>query len=334
MSHIFFFNQQPIPLTSEVGGKANSLIRMTQAGYQVPNGFVCAAVFFDSWTDQIKNTAAWSRLQTALSQGLSITENTAEITKIIQTLELNNEQSQAIDNALSTLTEDALYAVRSSSPEEDLVGASFAGIYETQLGVTKKSLEQSIRSVFSSAFDERVFVYKKIKGFALDEVKIAVIVMEQIRSEIAGVGFSVNPINNDYDEATINANYGLGESVVGGMVSPDYFVINKVDNAIISKELGRKHKSVFIDDTVDNSDGGTREQQNQQLNQFSLTDPQITEIGKMIIAVEKLYGLPVDIEWAYANNQLYMIQARPYHHSYSTARINADRARSKTNALL
>ena len=308
MPLIFPFDHTPIPAISEVGGKAHSLITMTNAGYAVPNGFVCAAEFFDDWSKTIEASDIWAQLQGAVGQNRPLTELTESIKCMIDGLDFSNTQMAAIKQALPALKEGTLYAVRSSSPEEDLEGSSFAGIYETVLGVDKADIKTAIRTVFKSAFDERVFVYKKAKGFAVNKVEIAAIVMEQIASDTAGVGFSVNPINNDYDEAAINANFGLGESVVSGIVTPDYFVVDKVNGAIVSKTLGNKARSVFLDD---GADGGTHEHDNANTNEFSITDDQAREITNMIKAVEGLYGVPMDIEWAYHNDQLYMIQARP-----------------------
>ena len=70
--------------------------------------------------------------------------------------------------------------------------------------------------------------------------------MKQINSEFSGVGFSINPINNDYDEAVINQNFGLGESVVGGIITPDEFIVNKINKNIISQKLGSKEKIVKL----------------------------------------------------------------------------------------
>ena len=98
-----------------------------------------------------------------------------------------------------------LYAVRSSSPEEDLSGASFAGNYETYLGIKYDSLEKYILKSFISCLDYRVFKYKIEKGFNVSEIKIAIVIMKQINCDVAGVGFSINPINNDYDEAVITS---------------------------------------------------------------------------------------------------------------------------------
>ena len=306
MKNTFKFNETPIPPITQVGGKAHSLITMTNAGFNVPNGMVCGANFFNEWIEQVNASSEWDKLQNALKKEEPITAHTNAIAKYIKQLKWSDFQNTQISATLENLDVNSLYAVRSSSPEEDLEGSSFAGIYETVLGVRQSDIKDAILQVFLSAFDERVFIYKRAKGFATNTSKIAVVVMEQIDSETAGVGFSINPINNDYDEASINANFGLGESVVGGIVSPDYFVMNKVDGSVISKELGNKKKSVYL-----SADSGTHQKDNSSSDSFCITDEQAREITDMIKKVEDLYKLPMDIEWAYSHGKLYMIQGRP-----------------------
>lgn len=308
MSTVFAFDHTPIPTISQVGGKAYSLIRMTEAGLNVPDGFACAADFFEDWTQAIEASAPWAKLQAAFDSGADHGDHIAAIKDLITELEFSPAMTGEIDGALSELKQGTLYAVRSSSPEEDLEGSSFAGMYETILGVERNDIADALRQVFASAYDERVFAYKTAKGFSLRSVRIAAIVMQQIASETAGVGFSVNPINNDFDEAAINANYGLGESVVSGIVTPDYFVVDKVTGAITSKTLGNKARSIFLGD---GPSGRTREQTNENRAEFSISDDQARAIAEMIVGVEKLYGVPMDIEWAYGDDQLYLLQARP-----------------------
>ena len=142
------------------------------------------------------------------------------------------------------------FAVRSSSPEEDLEGASFAGGYETTLGVTVETLEAAILHSFTSSFDERVFLYKKEHGFQLDHPRIAVVVQQQVDAESAGVAFSLNPLNNCFDEAVINANHGLGESVVAGEADPDVFVVDKLKREIIETRIGSKQAVITLNQRV------------------------------------------------------------------------------------
>ena len=198
------------------------------------------------------------------------------------------------------------FAVRSSSPQEDLAQASFAGGYETRLGVRPTDLDDAVRHCFASSLDERVLVYKKEHGFDVLSPAIAVVVQKQIDSEVAGVGFSLNPLTNDYDEAVINANWGLGESVVAGLVSPDHFIVGKVGRQVVDKKLGAKQVSIWL-----GPDGGTIERKGHRSAEFTLSNAQLGELTDVMCRIEELYEKPTDIEWAYAGGQLHVLQARP-----------------------
>lgn len=303
---IYPFQTTPIPDLVEVGGKGLSLIKMTQAGFPVPLGFVCGVTFFAPWLTHLQNTPEWTAVQTAIHNNEDLHLNTIALKAVCANLTFAKEQAQQFKTVLQSLPTDTLFAVRSSSPEEDLEGASFAGGYKTSLGVTKEMMLDAVRASFASAFDERVFVYKQQQGFAVDNPRIAIVVQQQIVSETAGVGFSLNPLNNDYDEAVIDANWGLGESVVAGMVTPDHFVVDKVSKAIVERVLGGKETAVSLTPT-----GGIQEQANPNPGEFCLTDGQVIAITDMLIQIETLYDKPADIEWAFADDILYLLQARP-----------------------
>ena len=231
----------------------------------------------------------------------------------INNLKLDEVKKSEIENNLKSIFPDdyntILYAVRSSSPEEDLSGASFAGNYETYLGIKYDSLEKYVLRSFISCLDYRVFKYKLEKGFNVSEIKIAIVIMKQINCDASGVGFSINPINNDYDEAVITSNFGLGESVVGGIITPDEYIINKITGKIISKKLGNKEKIVKLN--INKDETSVIEQNKEKQKESSLTDKFILNIVENIIVIEKNYKIPIDIEFGIEKNILYILQARP-----------------------
>lgn len=291
---------------AEVGGKAASLIRMTEAGLPVPPGAVLTTQFFAPWFEAVKTSVPWARLTQAPS------EEWATLCEVVkkhaQALPLTAAQHDALATLLRDLAvpgDEARFAVRSSSPEEDLASASFAGGYETRLGVHADDLEGAMRQCFASCFDARVWSYKKEHGFDVGLPKIAVVVQRQIDSDVAGVGFSLNPVTNDYDEAVIDANWGLGTSVVDGRVSPDHFVVDKVERQVVDETRGGKQLSVWL-----HPDGGTAERPAHRPADRTLTDAQLRKLTDMICRIEDLYGRPVDIEWAYAGAKLHVVQAR------------------------
>jgi pyruvate,water dikinase len=203
--------------------------------------------FFKEWITEIEKSPLYNDFIKLLSSNnKSKDEECSKILNEIKdwslnNLKLNDKQKIDIEKNIKLIFpneyDKILYAVRSSSPEEDLSGASFAGNYETYLGIKYDSLEKYILKSFISCLDYRVFKYKLEKGFNVSEIKIAIVIMKQINSDASGVGFSINPINNDYDEAVITSNFGLGESVVGGIITPDEYIINKISKKIISQKL-------------------------------------------------------------------------------------------------
>ena len=292
---------------ADVGGKGYSLIRMISAGLPVPPGVVLTTDFFAPWFDEIQTSATWTALVDATPDKWATLCN--ELKELCSALPLTATQRQALLDLrqnLAVLGGDVLFAVRSSSPEEDLAQASFAGGYETRLGVHPTDLDDALRHCFASSLDERVLVYKKEHGFDVLSPRLAVVVQKQIDSEVAGVGFSLNPLTNDYDEAVINANWGLGESVVAGLVSPDHFIVDKVGRQVVDKKLGAKQVSIWL-----GTDGGTIEREGHRSAEFTLSDAQLGELTDVMCRIEDLYQKPTDIEWAYAGGQLHVLQARP-----------------------
>jgi pyruvate,water dikinase len=303
---IYPFTSTPLPTLIEVGGKGLSLIKMTQADLPVPPGFVCPVTFFEPWLTALQATPEWTAVQKAIQNEEDLHPSTSALKTACAKLTITDEQEKQLTAAQQALPGGNFYAVRSSSPEEDLEGASFAGGYKTTLGVTKDTMLAALQASFASAFDERVFVYKQQHGFAVERPRIALVVQQQITSETAGVGFSLNPLNNDYDEAVIDASWGLGESVVAGMVTPDHFVVDKVSKNILERKLGGKETVVTLTPI-----GGVQEQASPDPGEFCLTDEQVIAITEMLIQIETLYNKPIDIEWAYAGGKLFLLQARP-----------------------
>lgn len=293
-----------LPALNQVGGKGWSLMRMAQAGLAVPPGLVLGVDFFAAWIDELQATPEWQAFLAANASQLGAACDALKARAA--GLKLADEQRRALAGLMTAFAPDALFAVRSSSPEEDLEGASFAGAYETVLGVRADGLEDAIRRAFASCLDSRIVVYKQQHGFDVRQPRIAVIVQQQIQAETAGVGFSLNPLSNDFDQAMISANWGLGESVVAGLASPDLYVIDKLGPRLVERTLGRKELAILAE-----PEGGTREAPNYRSQAWTLSESQALELAEMLGRLESLYQQPIDIEWAFAEGKLYLLQARP-----------------------
>lgn len=321
---LYLFTTAQTPGSGKVGGKGSSLIEMTRAGLPVPPGFVLSTGFFQPWLEKVQATSEWSAFVRALTadepSDEELQRRSADLEEACQGLSFTESQERQLSWALEnlrdsdsmsdSLPESRLFAVRSSAPHEDLEGASFAGVYESFLGVKPEELREAVRNVFASALDFKVVSYKRQRGFDPAHVEIAVVVQEQVDSESAGVAFSLNPQSNDYDEAVIQANQGLGETVVSGSVSPDRLIVDKVAERIIEKKAGAKETSLWS-----RPDGGTAEKPDERRRdgqEFALTDEQAFEVSRLVSRVETRIGAAVDVEWAYGSGgELYLLQARP-----------------------
>jgi len=301
---VYKFPGDSTPTLSEVGGKGLSLIKGIQSGLPVPSGFILTVAFFTPWLDYLKCKNNWADVPEYSEEQLIIFCNSLK--KQVLKLKFTSEQKKYLYNSLNRYTDKDIFAVRSSSPEEDLEGSSFAGGYETILGVRVDNIESAVMEVFISCLDHRVFIYKRKNHFDVTQPKIAVVIQLQINSEISGVGFSINPISNSFDEVVINSNWGLGETVVSGSVTPDTYVVDKISKEINRLEIGEKKISIWVDQK-----GGTLEKHNYRSDERTLSDNQILKLVEMIKKVEILYCKPMDTEWAFSNDNLYLLQARP-----------------------
>ncbi|MFA9424044.1 MAG: PEP/pyruvate-binding domain-containing protein, partial [Sedimentibacter sp.] len=297
---IYNFNEKNIPRLNEVGGKAKALIETTGAGYPVPEGIALSVEFFKPWLDEIKSSNEWKAVlaNTTKESCDFVKSKAAKMTFTV-------EQKKAFEVSMGELAGE-IFAVRSSSPEEDLEGTSFAGMYETSLGVLREGLEKAVAHAFSSCFDFRVMEYKRQNNIGLDGTCIGVIVQRQIASDVSGVGFSLNPLNNAFDEVFINASFGLGEAIVSGIVTPDSYIIDSVKGKIINKKIGDKKIAICL-----KPDGGIEKKENEKSKIQALSDKEIIELSTLIKECETYYNKPMDIEWAFEKGKLYLLQSRP-----------------------
>ena len=164
---------------------------------------------------------------------------------------------------------------------------------------------EKIKDVWISSFSSHVMKYRK-EGSINNEINVpAVIIQEMINSDKAGVGFSVNPVNGNYDEAVISGTYGLGTSIVDGDENGDLFIYDKKTKKI-KKEIRTKKIRQVLD--FENQKIKTEEI---NIEEEVLTNDEIHELGENIINIEKYYGKPQDMEWAFEKGKLYILQARP-----------------------
>lgn len=292
----------------KIGKKAQNLLELAAAGFNVPHFSVITNRYFkevilkeiEMYNQEAGNNDEIKDWEAVFSGN---TERKIEnIIRIIKNHKIKEEFEKEIENALN---EESYYAVRSSSIEEDSSNFSFAGQFETYLYVKKENMLEKIKEVWISSFSNHVMKYRK-EGKINNEINVpAVIIQEMVNSEKAGVGFSVNPVNNNYDEVVISGTYGLGTSIVDGDENGDLFIYNKKTKEI-KKEIRTKKIRQVLD--FENKKIKTEEI---NIEKEILNDSEVCELGENIINIEKYYGKPQDMEWAFEKEKLYILQSRP-----------------------
>lgn len=212
----------------------------------------------------------------------------------------------ALDAVMDTFVKSGkAYAVRSSAIGEDSATASFAGQHLTVLHVrTRTEFESAIRAVWNSAHTEAALAYRKKMGIDAP-IRIAVVVQELVEADSAGVLFTRNPMTGA-DEIVIEAAFGLGEVVVAGLVTPDQFRL-AYDGRLLETRLGFKDLAIRSSHT-----GGTREVEldEETATALSLTEPQLRALHALALRCVALYGNALDLEWAFAQERVYLLQRR------------------------
>ncbi|MDL1899083.1 hypothetical protein FBQ82_22820, partial [Anaerolineae bacterium CFX7] len=160
---------------------------------------------------------------------------------------------------------------------------------------------------WASLWTARAVTYRHKQGYAHEQVALAVVVQAMIESEVAGILFTANPVNQNRAEMVLNASWGLGEAIVSGLVTPDTWIVKK-EGAIVEREIADKNLAI-----VYAPDGGTREiaVPFERRAVACLDDDAIRALVQIGARVEQHYARPMDIEWAYAREKFYMLQARP-----------------------
>jgi len=220
MSLIVYFDEPEAGLVSRVGGKGSNLIALTAAGFPVPPGFVITAdayqLFLDriDWLERELATFDYDHPDRLREQCARLRSRLAEVAFPVPVQEALRSGLARVAGSAETADP---FAVRSSSTFEDLAQAAFAGQHDTYLNVRGVDrLADRVRDCFISLWADRAVLYRHRQGFSQREARMAVVVQRQIDCDVAGVGFSINPVSGRIDRLVIDANYGIGESVVAG----------------------------------------------------------------------------------------------------------------------
>lgn len=314
MSLVVTFVDSDATNASLVGGKGANLGRLAAGGFPVPAGFT---VTTDAYRDLIGRDSLGAQISSLAAtidfgDAACVDTVTTKIRDLIAGSALPESAVSEIASAYAALGSEVRVAVRSSGTAEDLEGASFAGQHDTYLHIRgAQDVVDAVKRCWASLWTARATAYRQHLGFDQDAVSIAVVVQTMVDADVSGVMFTANPIIGATNEMVINASYGLGETVVSGMITPDNFILDTADLRIKYRALGAKEERIRLDDGQGH---GTIHEDVPAADRvaWSLTDSQVNELGRLGQRVMAYYdGFPQDTEWALADGRLYLLQSRP-----------------------
>lgn len=332
-SYILPFTAAEATLES-AGGKGANLVRMTRAGFDVPPGFIVSTTAYREFVNANQLEAV---IQPALD-GLT-PEDADALEHVSQTIRrafeggvLPSPIHQEIQSAYAELNPKSEIenqkpvAVRSSATAEDLPDLSFAGQQDTYLNIIgEEQLLQALVNCWSSLWTARAIGYRIRNHISHEEAALAVVVQAMVQSDVSGVLFTANPLTGALNESAIDATFGLGEALVSGQVEPDHYVVkinpDSKDSvfSVVSETLGAKKIA-----TRSKAGGGVESIEEQSEAQQTLTESQIQKLAEIGQRIQKEYGAPQDIEWAFANDKLYILQARGITSLFPVPKISFD----------
>lgn len=322
--YLKFFEELSIGDIPQVGGKNASLGEMYHhlrpQGVNLPNGVATTA---DAYRYFLQEAGLNEQITRAL-EGLDVNNmqdleaRGSRIRAMIVDAKLPEDFQEEIRRGYKELCQkcghdgDMVVAIRSSATAEDLPNASFAGQQATFLNIKgEHEVVQSVKECIASLFTDRAIVYRVSNGF--DHMKVALSVgiqqMVAVRSECAGIMFTIDTESGFKNAVVVSSIYGLGENIVQGHVSPDEFIVFKSTMAILKHKLGTKKMKMIptANNRTRNNPVAVHDQE-----RFSINDDQVKTLVRWGILIEQHYGHPMDIEWALDEDdkQLYIVQAR------------------------
>lgn len=305
-----------------VGGKCSSLGELINAGVRVPPGFALTTEGYRRFMAEAGIGREIQSLLTGLdAQDMEALEKaSAAIRAMIESHPFSTKMEDLVAEYYRKLSvrcclPAAPVAVRSSATAEDLAGASFAGQQDTYLWIRgADEVLHHIRRCISSLYTGRAIAYRANQRYDEEHMAISVGVQKMANSFTAGVMFTLHPANGDRSVIVIDSNYGFGESVVSGEVTPDNFVVNKVTLDILERTISQKDIYYTVDTKTQINRAIEVPPERQKVQ--SLMDDEITALAWMGKQIEKHYGRPMDIEWAVDKDlpfggNIFILQARP-----------------------
>ncbi|MGD2157748.1 MAG: PEP/pyruvate-binding domain-containing protein, partial [Anaerolineales bacterium] len=304
------------------GGKGANLARLSRAGFPVPPGFIILTDAYRQFVNvnKLEKSIIASIEDISANDPAGLERASTHIRSGFSRGEVPLEMTSALRKAYANLSYVPV-AVRSSATLEDLPDLSFAGQQDTYLNIlNEKELLEAVVNCWSSLWTARAIGYRLRNEINHNEAALAVVVQKMVPSEVSGVLFTANPVTGLLSESVIDAVYGLGEALVSGQVEPDHFVVDHLNGSIVEKKLGEKKLS-----TRAKEGGGVETVAEDAELRRTLSDNQIHQLAALGQQIHQEFGTPQDIEWAFANDDLHLLQSRPITSLFPVPEVSFDR---------
>ncbi len=297
---------------AEVGGKALNLAAVVRAGLPVPAGFCVTTTAYEGFLTANRLEAAIRSLRSLPAD--KVREATLQLQQAIRAGQIGSQTRDEILRAYRQLAGSDLnaclpVAVRSSATAEDLPTASFAGQHSTLLNVRdEQQLLSAVLECWASLWSPRAITYRRRQDTAQRWPLVGVVVQLMVDAEAAGVAFSIDPIHGE-EKVLIEATWGLGETVVCGDGGLDRYSADR--NTFVEIEppsIGQKVRKRVL-----SPKGGVLnvEVPAEMQDARALTHEQVTQVAEATLALEQYFACAQDVEWAFAQGQLSILQSRP-----------------------
>lgn len=317
MANIVWFDDLSKSDVGIAGGKGANLGEMIKAELPIPPGFAVTAQAYEKF---VKEAGIIDKINELLSKvdvdnSNELNETSEKVKTIIKEAKMPPDIREDMVNAYRELSKrtgesEASIAARSSATAEDMPDASFAGQQETYLNVQgEDKVVENVQNCWASLFTPRAIFYREKHDYAHEDVLISILIQKMVNADKAGVLFTSHPSTGDPDKEVIEANWGLGETVVSGSVTPDTYVVDKETGKILDVTIGSKEAITIRDpETRETTEEPTpKDKREAQV----LSDEEAKILAELGRKVEDHYGHPQDIEWAEEEGEIFLVQSRP-----------------------
>jgi rifampicin phosphotransferase len=315
MNYILMPHQSGDWANPVVGGKGSALARLIGAGVNVPSTFAITVAAYREFLNEPEVGEAVRESVSRLNDSADVSvvaETEKTLRRVLLSAPVSIQLEDEIREAYSQLgiaegKVDPPVAVRSSATAEDLPHASFAGQYESFLGIrSASSVLEAVRKCWASLWSARAISYRQQQGIEHDKVLMAVLVQTMVNAEASGVLFTVNPVTSDTSQAVVNAVYGLGHTLASGEATPDQWTLRKQTGEILESRIADKTSMAV----AENGALAVAEVAAEKRRKPAVSMQTLAELNKVGARLEQLFGCAQDVEWALEDKRLMILQSR------------------------